>query len=194
MIINIMKKSHKISGWLGLCFCLLQAGASLFAQNTATVAGRITDASNEQPVELVTVYVKGGNTAVTSDESGKFAIQVPADQRLVLGFRRVAYKESSADILPLAPGARFVLDVALAPTESNLEVVIQERRLDDWIKAGDQRRDDIQQHELRAILASKCDCMRQRSFPKWRTIKRNQNAAWLKRAIRARSHHKHRYG
>ncbi len=131
MIINIMKKSHKISGWLGLCFCLLQAGASLFAQNTATVAGRITDASNEQPVELVTVYVKGGNTAVTSDESGKFAIQVPADQRLVLGFRRVAYKESSADILPLAPGARFVLDVALAPTESNLEVVIQERRLDD---------------------------------------------------------------
>ncbi len=111
--------------------CLLAFETRLSAQNTATVLGRITDASNEQPVELVTVFVKGGNTGVTTDENGRFAIQVPANQRLTLGFRRVAYKESTADVLPLAPGARFVLDVALAPTESNLEVVIQERRLDD---------------------------------------------------------------
>ncbi|MBL7802889.1 MAG: TonB-dependent receptor [Saprospiraceae bacterium] len=111
--------------------CLFALEIRLSAQNTATVLGRITDASNEQPVELVTVFIKGGNTGVTTDENGRFAIQVPANQRLTLGFRRVAYKESTADVLPLAPGARFVLDVAMAPTESNLEVVIQERRLDD---------------------------------------------------------------
>lgn len=103
----------------------------LFSQNTATVFGRITDASDGQPVELVTVFIKGGNTAVSSDESGRFAIQVPANQRLTLGFRRVAFKESSADVLPLTAGARFALDVALAPAQSNLEVVVQERRLDD---------------------------------------------------------------
>ena len=100
-------------------------------QPTATVAGRITDAATDQPVELVTVFVKGTSNGVTSDERGRFAIQVPAGQRLTLGFRRVAYKESSADVLALAAGARFVLDVALAPTESNLEVTIRERRLDD---------------------------------------------------------------
>lgn len=105
---------------------------ALSAQQTATVFGRITDAANEQqPVELVTVYIKGGNTAVSTDEKGNYAIQVPAGQRLTLGFRRVAYKESSADILPLEAGARFGLDVALAPVESNLEVVIRDRRLDD---------------------------------------------------------------
>jgi hypothetical protein len=35
------------------------------------------------------------------------AIQVPAGQRLTLGFRRVAYKEASADVLALQPGARL---------------------------------------------------------------------------------------
>jgi hypothetical protein len=101
------------------------------AQPTALVYGRITDASNEQAVELVTVFIKGGGTSVTSDENGNYAIQVPAGQRLTLGFRRVAYKESTADVLPLAAGARFALDLSLAPAESNLEVVIRERRLDD---------------------------------------------------------------
>lgn len=114
---------------LPILLCL--APCLLSAQETATVFGRVTDASNDQPVELVTVFVKGGKTAATSDERGNFAIQVPANERVTLGFRRVAYKESSADVLPLPPNARFALDVKLAPTESNLEVVISERRLDD---------------------------------------------------------------
>lgn len=113
------------------CLLLLSACIGLHAQQTALVYGKITDAANNQPVELVTVFVKGGNTAASSDENGYFSIQIPAGQRLTLGFRRVAYKESTADVLPLAPGARFALDLALAPSESNLEVVIRERRLDD---------------------------------------------------------------
>ena len=109
-------------------FCLPSA---LRAQESATVYGRILDASNEQPVELVTIYVKGGKSSVSSDEQGNFAIQVPANERLSLVFRRVAFKESSTDILPLPAGARFALDVRMAPNESNLEVIISERRLDD---------------------------------------------------------------
>ena len=103
----------------------------LFAQQTATVYGRVSDASDEQPVEFVSVFVKGGGKGVATDESGKFAIQVPAGQRITLSFRRVAFKDASADVLPLQPGARFALDIALAPNQSNLEVVIRERRLDE---------------------------------------------------------------
>lgn len=113
------------------CMALFCLPLLLSAQQTATVYGRITDVSNDQPVELVTIYVKGEGKGVSSDESGKFAIAVPAGQRITLGFRRVAYKDSARDILPLAPGARFALEVALAPTQSNLEVVISERRLDE---------------------------------------------------------------
>jgi len=112
----------------GVILCLLAFGASA---QTATVFGRITDAATEQPIELVTVYVKGGKSNTASDERGNFSIQVPANQRVTLGFRRVAFKESSADILALQPGARFALDLAMAPVQSNLEVVISERRLDD---------------------------------------------------------------
>lgn len=111
-----------------LVFLLVRELAS--AQQTATVSGRITDASDGQPVEFVSVYIKGGGKGVASDESGKFAIQVPAGQRLTLGFRRVAFKEASADVLPLQPNARFALDISMAPNESNLEVVISERRID----------------------------------------------------------------
>lgn len=111
-------------------FILCRLAFDAFAQ-TATVFGRITDAATEQPIELVTVYVKGGKSNTASDERGNFSIQVPANQRVTLGFRRVAFKESSADILALQPGARFALDLAMAPVQSNLEVVISERRLDD---------------------------------------------------------------
>jgi hypothetical protein len=105
--------------------------SALLAQKTATVLGRVTDASNEQAIELVTVFAKGQSKAVTTDERGNYAIQIPAGERITLGFRRVAFKETSADILPLPDGARFVLDIAMAPTQSNLEVVISERRLDE---------------------------------------------------------------
>jgi hypothetical protein len=120
-----------IRNLLPYSFLLFLGCQTLQAQQTATVYGRITDASNEQPVELVSVWIKGTSSATNSDERGNFAIQVPANQRLTLGFRRVAYKETSADILPLKPGDRFALDVAVAPTASNLEVVIRERRLEE---------------------------------------------------------------
>ena len=114
------------------CFSLvflLFFAVTIYAQ-TAIVAGRITDATTGEALEFVSIFIKG-KTGVSSDEKGNFAIQVPANQRLTLGFRRVAFKESSTDILPLAPGARFVLNVAMAPSESNIEVTITERRLDD---------------------------------------------------------------
>lgn len=110
-------------------FLLCCLGA--FSQQTATVFGRIIDASTEQPIELVTVYVKGGKSNTTSDERGNYSIQVPAGQRVTLVYRRVAFKETTTDVLSMAPGARFALDLSMAPVQSNLEVVISGRRLDE---------------------------------------------------------------
>ncbi len=114
-----------------LLLCLLLAACAITAQESATVYGRVTDASDEQPIEFVSVFIKDVGKGVATNESGQFAIQVPANQRLTLGFRRVGYKDASADILQLKPGARYALDIALAPNESNMEVVIRERRLDE---------------------------------------------------------------
>jgi hypothetical protein len=128
--------------YLLVCSLVWWMTAGLVGQ-TAWVTGRITDAESGEPIEFVTVFVKGGQRGVSSDERGNFTLQVPANQRLVVGFRRVAYKESSADVLPLATGARFTLDVALAPTQSNLEVTITERRLDDGGMVKEKRMDEL---------------------------------------------------
>ena len=130
---------------LFLFLCTTLFATLAYSQQTATVYGRVTDAATEQAVELVTVFVKDGNTAVSTDERGNYAIQVPVGQRVLLGFRRVAYKNTQADVLPLEAGARYLLDVALAPTESNLEVVIRDRRLDD---AGMVREKNIEELKL----------------------------------------------
>ncbi len=118
-----------------LRFFILLAGllvsAFSFGQKTATVLGRVTDAATETPVELVTVYIPDVKRGVTSDESGNYAIEVPAEQRLTLALRRIGYQEATIDVPALAPGARFVLDIAIVPNQANLEVVVRERRLDD---------------------------------------------------------------
>ena len=110
---------------------LLPFSVLVSAQETATVYGRVTDASDGQPVEFVSVFVKGSGKAVSTDEGGKFALQITANQRVTISFKRVAYQEASADILPLQANARFALDLAMSPVGANLEVVISGRRLDD---------------------------------------------------------------
>lgn len=117
--------------FLGFIFLLCASGLVAQNQPTALVTGKITDAASGQAIEFATVFIKGGGGGVSSDEAGNFALKVPANQRLSIGFRRVGYKESSADVLPLAPNARYVLAVSMAANESNLEVVISQRRLDE---------------------------------------------------------------
>ncbi len=119
-----------LGGWLAVLGGLF-ATSGLAQPQTALVVGRITDVADELPLELAAVTIKGMPGGVYSDERGAYAIQVPAGQRVVLLFRRLGYREAMADVLPLAPGGRFVLDVALAPERSNLEVIIRDRRLND---------------------------------------------------------------
>jgi hypothetical protein len=98
-----------------LFFVLLCFSTFLNAQS-AVIYGRITDET------------KNG---VSSDESGKFSIQVPANQRINLVFRRIGYKETQAAVLPLNEGARYGLDISMVPSVSTIEAVISERRLDE---------------------------------------------------------------
>lgn len=114
-----------------LALIAILATTNIFSQKTAAVFGRITDAATGQAVDLATVYLKGTTQGASSDEAGNFAIQIPAGQRATLAFRRVGYKETTHDILPLAEGARFGLDVQMVSTTANIEAVVRERRLDE---------------------------------------------------------------
>src|SRR5690606_23998207 len=81
----------------------------LFAQRS--VSGTIT--SGNAPVPGVTVSVKGSSTGTTSDEAGKFSLNVPANAILV--FTHINYIPREIPV-----PASGTMDVSLEPESSNL--------------------------------------------------------------------------
>ncbi len=112
-------------------FCLTCCHIVAWAQGTALVRGHITDAATHEAIDLATVAIQGSTTAVFTDERGNYTIAVPSGQRLTLIVRRVAYQEATTDVPVLEPGSTYIIDLALAPKNTTMEVVIQARKLDD---------------------------------------------------------------
>ena len=111
--------------------CFLCISNLAFSQELALVRGVITDAASGEAIDLAIVALKGTNTAVYSDERGNYTIAVPALSKQILIIRRVSYQESTAEVPALQPGDKYGLDLAIAPKNSTVEVVISARKLDD---------------------------------------------------------------
>ncbi len=97
---------------------LLISCYSLLAQ-TRTITGTVKDAQGK-PVPGATVAVKGAGTAVSTDDEGKFSIQVNSDQA-VLSVSSVGFAPGEVTV-----GAQAVVDITLATAEgkSEEEVVV----------------------------------------------------------------------
>ena len=54
-----------------LMLCLHLA---VFAQNTGTVSGKVTDKQNGEPLVGATVSIRGSNASVVTDNNGSFKI------------------------------------------------------------------------------------------------------------------------
>lgn len=123
---HILLLMKKILLFLALVFAVCK----ISAQDKALLTGTVTDALTEQPVDLVTVYIKGTSTTDETNEQGKWRLEVPANQRIILVFSRVGYKETSVDVEPLPKGAKQQIDVAMPSTDASVEVVVQESRIE----------------------------------------------------------------
>ncbi len=113
-----------------LVFISILGFATLHAQDKALLTGTVNDALTDQPIDLVTVYIKGTNNADETNQIGKWRLEVPANQRIVLVFSRVGYKETTVDVEPLPKGAKQQIDVAMPSTDASVEVVVQESRIE----------------------------------------------------------------
>src|SRR5690606_4754826 len=82
-----------------------------------TITGRVSDHDGE-PLEGVTVRVKGADVATTTDSDGRYAIAAPTDDA-TLSFSLMGFKPSE---LPIA--GQTVIDVSLEATVSDLDEVI----------------------------------------------------------------------
>ncbi|MFM8450484.1 MAG: TonB-dependent receptor [Haliscomenobacter sp.] len=118
------------------CFfwCALFAlySPSLWGQEDkkAIVSGLVSDAVTGQPVDYATVYVKGTNTATETAQNGRYSLTAPANQDFVLVFTRLGYKEASASIRSLPAKGTIQVDVQMAPSDSDLEIIVTESRLE----------------------------------------------------------------
>lgn len=114
-----------------LIFFLALSFSTIFAQEKkASLSGTLTDALSSQPIDFATVYLKNTTTATESDENGKWRMEVPANQRLILVFSRIGFKEVTVDVEPLPAGAKQQIDVAMPPADAKVEVVVKESRID----------------------------------------------------------------
>ncbi len=111
---------------------LVFLGTCVRAQvETATISGRVTDLVSELPVDFVTVYVKGATSAAETGEKGRYVTTVPAGEAFVLVFSRLGYGETEVAVRELPAGGRQQIDVALAPLESDLEVIVRESKIEE---------------------------------------------------------------
>ncbi|MVM39129.1 SusC/RagA family TonB-linked outer membrane protein [Spirosoma sp. HMF3257] len=105
--------SKLLSGsWLLLLLSCLPA----LAQDVA-VSGRVTSSDDGATLPGVTVQVKGTTRGTTTDASGTYRVNVPANGRLVFSFIGFATQE-------VVVGNRSTIDVALSNNANNLSEVV----------------------------------------------------------------------
>src|SRR5690606_20136413 len=92
-----------------LLFMCLLTFSTLYAQESITVTGRVTDASNGQPLIGAGVSVKGTSTGAQTNVEGNFTIpNVPANATLVvdyLGYDRQEVAVNGQTIMSILLGA-----------------------------------------------------------------------------------------
>lgn len=97
----------------------------------AKVTGIITDASTGEPIELVTVFVKGTSNVTESSQNGRYSLEVPANQAFEIVFSRIGYTEASSQVEPIPAQRSRQVDVLLALADSGLEVVVRQSKIED---------------------------------------------------------------
>ena len=96
----------------------------------AIVSGTVTDANTGDPVDYATVYVRGSNYASETAANGRYSLSVPASQEFVLVFTRIGFKEAVVNMRALPAKSGIQVDVQMVPSDSDLEIIVTESRLE----------------------------------------------------------------
>lgn len=83
-----------------------------------TLSGRVTNSGNE-PLEGVSVVVKGTQTGTVTDADGRFQLSVPSVNNVELVFSFVGYASQTVKV-----GSRMVFDIVLQEVVSDLSDVV----------------------------------------------------------------------
>ncbi len=120
-----MKKIYNL-----LFFSILTLHLSAQTDRSAIITGMVRDAMSDAPVEIVTIYIKDTNIATESAANGRYRIEVPANQAFTLIFTRIGYKSAETVIDAMPPRSSRQVDVALAPADSEIEVLVRASKVE----------------------------------------------------------------
>ncbi|HEX7847143.1 MAG TPA: TonB-dependent receptor [Chitinophagaceae bacterium] len=113
-------KPMKIKALLAVIFLL---AASCFSQSFAqtTIKGKVFDAESKDPLQGVTVQLKGTSVSTSTDEKGNFSIALPAGASPVLIISSVGYQSIE---FPAKQGKDAIISLKNSATELSDVVVI----------------------------------------------------------------------
>lgn len=95
------------------------------------VQGTITDIDSEEQVDFVTVYEKGTSNAVETNKNGYYELDIKVDGTHTIVFSRIGYNESEVLVRNVALGRTRIINVALVPQNTGVEVVIRDSKIED---------------------------------------------------------------
>lgn len=102
----------------GIIACFMLISMQVRAQEGMTVRGRITNLTDERPIEGVAVMIKGTKNGVSTDADGNYVLnQVPKDA--ILSISSVGYIPEEIQV-----EGRQTIDFKLAPQVADLDEVV----------------------------------------------------------------------
>ncbi|MCO6484629.1 MAG: carboxypeptidase-like regulatory domain-containing protein [Saprospiraceae bacterium] len=116
---------------LALIFAVLVAGVVTLSGQRTEIYGLVRDQDTGEPVEFATVYADGTTVAAESGEEGRYRLEVAPGERWLIRCTRIGYKQAEYILTPLGSGSRQRIDFYLVPSDSRLEVVVQESRIEE---------------------------------------------------------------
>ncbi|MBP6183316.1 MAG: carboxypeptidase-like regulatory domain-containing protein [Saprospiraceae bacterium] len=115
----------------GLLFVLLSVSSSTLWGQRTEIYGLVRDQMSGEPVEFATIFKDGDTNAAESDLEGRYRLEVLPGERLIIKCTRIGYKQAEFILTPLPSGSRQRIDFYLVSSESGVEVIVRESRIEE---------------------------------------------------------------
>ncbi|MEW6160679.1 MAG: carboxypeptidase regulatory-like domain-containing protein, partial [Verrucomicrobiota bacterium] len=106
---------------LAVLWLVLACQGAVWAQDTGTIAGRVTDSWNNNSLQGVVVTVRGTTLAVQTDAAGNYAVTGVPPGTYNVAFNKSGYARYSISDLRIAAGQTTRAEVQLKPEFFTLE-------------------------------------------------------------------------
>ena len=107
-----------------ILFSLLVLQAKVFAQQTGSISGKITDKSNNEELIGANVLIVGTTIGASTDIDGTFNIKNLSEGNYTIKVSYISYNSVTVNNVVVKPGVSTNIDIALESTATELQEVL----------------------------------------------------------------------